>query len=234
MSWVVYTTSTGDLIAAVRNEAIADVTVAAGTGRSKLDVGDLPEDFKLNHYHVSSGALVLRAFTDMSDAEQAAALKTTVKSLVQVFDRDLKFHWAGQHSVTNVRPTADIDTEENARRYNNTDVWARAWIGAAWRECDRLENAHASAMSLSDVKKIVAQAKAEIDIGIRTWYAVHLATTTDWAAWLFVDSGNVTMYRTNTSTGGGIVMTDPVMTYSQSDWTDLITDQFFAAFTAAA
>ena len=161
----------------------------------------------------------------------AADLKEIVKGLVQVFDRDLKFHWAGQASATNVKPTADISTATSNIRYNNTDVWARAWIGAAWRECDRLENAHTRAMSLENVRKIVAQAKAEIDIGIRTWYAVH--NTSDWEGWLFLASGNYSMYRTNTSTGSGIVMTDPSMTYTQADWTDLIGTQFFAAFAAA-
>lgn len=236
MSWVVYTTSSGALVSAERTEAHADTTIAAGTGRSKLEVNPLPADFRLEHYRVdtSGPTLVYKAFTDMTDVEQAAELKTTVKTLALVFDDGLKFHWAGQKSASNVRPSQDLSTAANTQRYDNTDVWARAWIGAAWRECDRLENSHSDALSLSDVKKIVAQAKAEIDIGIRKWYTVHTATAGSWNDWLFDGTDDVVMYRTDTSTGGGVVMTDPVMTYSQAEWSDLIDDQYFAALVAAS
>ena len=190
---------------------------AVGDGSWKLDKGKLVSVEMLR-----------------TDAAEAALLLENVKSMLLEFDAGLHFHWATQKSVSGELPSAVLANAERTKRYDNTDLWGRSWIGMAWREGDRLANGHADKRSLAHVRSIAAQCQAEIvdanHIGF--WYAYHFVD--QWALWLNPeDATSNRIFYATTASGNGSIFTDPLLSVTTAEWTDIITTQYENAFKAA-
>ena len=235
MSYAAYVTTTGVIDSLHRTEDDVDARLAEDSTLSKTGDETFPEGIRPETWlwNTTDSKFEEILESHSTDAEVGAALKERVQVLVLRFDEGLKAHWAGQKSVAGENPSDIWDDGTKAQRYNTTDLWARSWIGIAWREADRLETGDANKMSQENAEKIVAQAEAEIPSAnhIRFWYGYHDAD--DWAGWMNpMGNGIRTYYKTNAD-GTGSVFTDPSISVSASDWTDIITTQYENAFKAA-
>lgn len=235
MGYAAYVTTTGIVDSLHRTEDSVDARLSEDSTLSKTGDVTFPQSLKPETWLWNSTDSKFEEIVESNDtdAEVGAALKERVQQLALRFDDGLKAHWAGQKSVAGENPSDIWDDGTKAQRYNTTDLWGRSWIGVAWREADRLENNHADKMSQENAEKIVAGAEAEILSAshIRFWYLYHDAD--DWAGWMN-PTGNATRtyYKTNAD-GTGSVFTDPTISVSAADWTDIITTQYENAFKAA-
>lgn len=134
------------------------------------------------------------SLTAKSNDDIAKEYKSLVTELAFLYDDGYHGHWP------------------DSNRRATTESWGERWVGYAWRQAEAFETAP-DATTKATMQAAYDSALAEISIGIRTWYRVHVQAT-----WAGAEATRI-LYRTDTDTGG-FAATGSVVAADQAQWDD--------------